>query len=173
MEVVRITPSLLRVPRAEGGVVHQAGTVVMREGVPTIFQIQTNLHPPTTTRTTTRATTTHLISKVAMAVEGGGILRTNPPRSNSNHGTREGEVGGCHSLIRSDVHSIAPTVHHGPATPINNNSSPIREIGSQQTRTDISNHDPHPIHSPDLHQLPHTITTTPTATNTNTNINPM
>ena len=159
METVRITPWPLLVPTAEGGVVHQAGTVVMREGVPTIFQIQTNLHPPTTTRTTTRATTTHLISKVAMAVEGGGILRISPPRSNSNHGTREGEVGGCHSLIRSDAHLIAPTVHHGPATLINDHSSPVREIGSNQTRTDI--------HSPDLHQLPQTITTTPTATNIN------
>ena len=159
MEVVRITPSLLRVPRAEGGVVHQAGTVVMREGVPTIFQIQTNLHPPTTTRTTTRATTAHLISKVAMAVEGGGILRINPPRSNSNHGTREGEVGGCHSLIRSDVRSIALNVHHGPAILTNDNSSPVREIGSHQTRTDI--------HNPDLHQLHNTTTTTPIATNIN------
>ena len=156
MEVVRITPSLLRVPRAEGGVVHRAGTVVMGEGVPTTTQTQIILHRPD--RTTTRATMAHL-SKVAMAVEGGGILRINPPRFNSNHGTREGEVEECHYPIRSDALLTVPIVHQGRDILTTNNSSPIREIGSQQTRTDINNHDPHQIHR--------TITTTPTATNIN------
>ena len=68
METVRITPWPLRVPTAEGGVVHLARTVVMGEGVPTITQTHIILHHPT--RTTTRATTAHLLSKVAMAVEG-------------------------------------------------------------------------------------------------------